>query len=355
MKAMGLSFMGSLVAWSGRCAFRGLPRCTRRKLTTTTSTTTSSGARPSLLCLAAVTGIAFSANTTTALAPSSDAVVFPPQALELDNYNGVILKVNDAKEDKRFQDAVAFGQLLGSCLEQWNKEGKRGIWVHVPTQMAHLVPICVSNGFEFHSAKEGTLVLTRWLPDTPSRLPLGPSHQVGVGCLVTRKGKNDDNEMLVVQERTGPAALYKLWKMPTGLLDPGESIREAAERELKEETGLDGTLYKILAFRQAHATRGGGTTGVSDLFFVCWIQLKDHDAYGDRHVWNRQEEEIADIRWMSMKDYADQALWKRSPVYKEMNTAMIRAVQSDVVGMEETTLPLGFRPGTNTIYIPAKI
>ena len=58
--------------------------------------------------------------------------------------------------------------------------------------------------------------------------------------------------MLVVQEKSGPAAAHELWKMPTGLLDPSEDVGDAAIRELKEETGLDGTVERILSIRQAH-------------------------------------------------------------------------------------------------------
>jgi len=46
------------------------------------------------------------------------------------------------------------------------------------------------------------LILKQWLPDTPSRLPLGPTHQVGVGALIL----DDEGKMLVVQEKSGPAA-----------------------------------------------------------------------------------------------------------------------------------------------------
>lgn len=45
------------------------------------------------------------------------------------------------------------------------------------------------------------------------------THQVGIGALVVHP---TSGKMLAVQERTGPAAKRKLWKMPTGLTDPGE-------------------------------------------------------------------------------------------------------------------------------------
>jgi len=69
-----------------------------------------------------------------------------------------------------------------------------------------------------------------------SRLPDGPTHQIGIGALVIHPVSG---KMLAVRERSGPAARAKLWKMPTGLTDPGEDIAAAAVRELKEETGLD--------------------------------------------------------------------------------------------------------------------
>ncbi|KAL3894587.1 MAG: hypothetical protein SGARI_007693, partial [Bacillariaceae sp.] len=96
-----------------------------------------------------------------------------------------------------------------------------------------MVPDCIAAGFDFHKVlrenvtdataaaaeqKPPTLVLSKWLPDTPSKLPLGPSHQVGVGVVVLNPA--DPSQMLCVQEQSGPAASYKLWKMPTGLLEP---------------------------------------------------------------------------------------------------------------------------------------
>lgn len=91
------------------------------------------------------------------------------------------------------------------------------------------------------------MILSQWLPEhNPSKLPVGPTHQVGVGALVLNPA--DPSKMLVVQEITGPAAAYQLWKMPTGLLDPGEDIPDAVIRELKEETGLDGNLEGVYHF-----------------------------------------------------------------------------------------------------------
>lgn len=52
--------------------------------------------------------------------------------------------------------------------------------------------------------------------------------------------------------------------MVTGLVDQGEDISAAAEREVFEETGVRATFSAVLAFRQAH----GFAFGKSDFFFV---------------------------------------------------------------------------------------
>jgi len=261
---------------------------------------------------------------------------FPEEAIEFDTYSGVELRVSKLEGEV---EPHLFAEKLKSSLEEWIKEGKRGIWIFIPTHMAHLVPSCVENGFDFHFAKKGNLVLTRWLPESPSRLPLGPTHQVGVGCFVVHP--TDDKSMLVVKEKTGPAANYGLWKMPTGLLDPNEDIAEAATRELKEETGLDGKLVSIMTFRQAHnplADKG------SDLFFVCKMELMS-----DISQLQIQEEEIAAIQWMPIEDYASQTVWQGSPLYKKMNQVMTVSPES---GFSEAKLEVGYRPGSQTLYIP---
>ena len=222
-------------------------------------------------------------------------------------------------------------------------------------------------GFQFHFIKDQVLVLSQWLTEGPSKLPHGPTHQIGVGALVLKP--DDPSQMLVVQERTGPAAAYQLWKMPTGLLDPGEDIPDAAIRELLEETGLKASLDGIVCFRQAHSP-----TRSSDLFFVCSMKLVPADQ-----TWTIQQEEIADIRWMDVQEYCSQTRWQGSPLYEAMNDSILKF--SNVAGQQkrmqqpsgkadiedETSalldgtnlrdglilheqLPVGFMPTTNALF-----
>ena len=305
---------------------------------------------------------------------------FPESSLRLDTYNGVTLDVAKLPPNS-YADATAFDADLAKALGIWNEEEKRGIWIRIPTSHSHLIPAITSHGFDFQHAAPGECVLTKWLPKhTESRLPHGPTHQVGIGALVLHPltGK-----MLAVQERTGPAAARKLWKMPTGLTDPGEDVSEAAIRELKEETGLDCVFDRIVCFRQAH----GGLFNRSDMFFVCLCKLDPkYDNLlreGKDIELLPQEEEILCADWIDMDDYAVQGVWRESPLYKEMNGAMLKAARHGIEysggiapngektdkkkaesseeaddaahGFVAKNLPVGFRPGSNTIYVSSKL
>lgn len=196
------------------------------------------------------------------------------------------------------------------------------------------------------------LVLSQWLPeDIESRLPLGPYFQAGVGCVVLHP--NNPSNMLVVQEVTGPAAARKLWKMPTGLMDPGEDVAEAALRELEEETGLSGAQCEgILCFRQAHGSR---RRPASDWFFVVLIRLLPESSSSKLDNLRPQEHEILEIKWMPVTEYANQETWQNSPLYQEVNQAILDAVESHKTGkpmpiIAANKLPVGFWAGSNTIY-----
>lgn len=179
-----------------------------------------------------------------------------------DQYNGFI-----CDETTLPSSPSSFKAALDPALASWRQRGYRGIWLKVPADKAHVIGQAVDAGFEFHHAEQVGLtaarlgcrtsfscerlissaglakgmatshavsmcsstglfsmplvsllqayvMLTLWLPDTENKLPPNASHQVGVGAVVM----NQQREILVVQEGSGPLRGKGVWKMPTGLV-----------------------------------------------------------------------------------------------------------------------------------------
>ncbi len=73
----------------------------------------------------------------------------------------------------------------------------------------------------------------------------------GVGALVVRNG-----QVLLVKRGIQPAA--GLWALPGGVVEAGESVAEAAARELLEETGLSAPALGVVGVADVIVREGGG-------------------------------------------------------------------------------------------------
>ncbi|WP_152655588.1 NUDIX hydrolase [Oceanobacillus sp. CFH 90083] len=67
-----------------------------------------------------------------------------------------------------------------------------------------------------------------------------PKHIISAATIV----RNENNELLLIK---GPR---RGWEMPGGQVEEGESIREAAIRETKEESGIDVEILKFCGIYQ---------------------------------------------------------------------------------------------------------
>jgi 8-oxo-dGTP diphosphatase len=129
---------------------------------------------------------------------------------------------------------------------------------------------------------------------------------VGVGAVIVEKGR-------VLLIKRGKAPLLGEWSIPGGMLELGETLREGAEREALEETGL--------------VVRAGDLLGVFDrivpdetqrtlyhyvlIDFLCEIISGNVLAAGD----------ASDARWFTLADLSDLSLPEETLKVLEMGIA----------------------------------
>jgi len=200
-----------------------------------------------------------------------------------DRYGGVEVDVIESIDSA---EAVArAGAELRGHLAEWQAAGKGGVWLRVPRSSAAFAGQAVASGFEFHHARPGYVLLTRWLPtERPSPLPSYGFTQIGVGGVVL----NSKDEVLLVQERVAPIPMFQnSWKMPGGLADPGEDFGQTVLREIMEETGVTASLEGVVSLRHTHGVR----FGQGDIYVLVRMRAIEEGISID-------ESEIKDARWM---------------------------------------------------------
>jgi 8-oxo-dGTP pyrophosphatase MutT (NUDIX family) len=176
---------------------------------------------------------------------------------------------------------------LQDSLNYWASNNYRLVWLKVPIEKAAFVPVAVAAGFVFHHAEAGYVMLTRQLV-AGAFVPGNASHTIGAGAVVI----NQSRQLLVVVEKYHAKDRPNFYKMPGGMLNPGEHLVEGAMREVYEETGIRTRFESVACFRHQH----GGLHGKSNIYFVCRLSPLNEEIVID-------PDEIAEARWMPVEDY----------------------------------------------------
>jgi ADP-ribose pyrophosphatase YjhB (NUDIX family) len=115
-----------------------------------------------------------------------------------------------------------------------------------------------------------------------------PAHPVvGVGAVVVRDGR-----ALIIKRAHEPRKGE--WSLPGGLLELGESLQDAARREIKEETNLDVTVGPVIeTFDRVHRDDAGRIRYHFVIVdFLCWAPSGDATAGSD----------AADVAWVAANE-----------------------------------------------------
>ncbi|XP_031621146.1 nudix hydrolase 2 [Contarinia nasturtii] len=205
----------------------------------------------------------------------------------LDRYNGITI---DTENETVVE---GFSEKLKHSLEHWQQRSMGTIWFKVKTSHAQIVPTLVENGFDFHHAKEGFVMMYKWLPvNLSANIPVYAHTMVGVGGLVV----NDQKQILTIKENR--AIVQGAWKLPGGYVEPNEHFVDAAIREVAEETGIETKFDSLVCVR--HAMGGNDKIkigfGCSDLYFVVALKPQTQEI-------TKCEREIARCEWMDYDKY----------------------------------------------------
>lgn len=96
----------------------------------------------------------------------------------------------------------------------------------------------------------------------------------------------------------GRPPLDGVWSLPGGLVDPGETLAEAALRELKEETGVEAELLGLI--RPIEFIERDQDGGVRHHFVICAHAARWISGEGETSA------EAPAIRWARESEIADE-------------------------------------------------
>ena len=99
-----------------------------------------------------------------------------------------------------------------------------------------------------------------------------------------------------------PRGRKRIWALPKGRIDPGETAAETAVREVREETGVEGRLVEKLGdVRYVYTARWEGASGERIFKVVSFFLLRAvRGRIGE--IDEEMQIEVAEARWLPLEE-----------------------------------------------------
>ncbi len=163
-----------------------------------------------------------------------------------------------------------------------NNRDKKIIWMTLSIEFSRYIQHLTERGFLFYTCNSSNITLFRKTSaDTNSPTPA--NHTLATGAIIIK-----DNQILVIKNR-----LSNNYKLPGGSIDDNETIAEALEREVREETGVIARLLSVSGL--SHITNS--QFGESNLYLFCMAEAKTTQI----NIIDTQE--IEDAKWMDLDEF----------------------------------------------------
>ncbi len=128
---------------------------------------------------------------------------------------------------------------------------------------------------------------------------------------------NGRGRVLALERADVPGA----WQLPQGGLDEGEEPREAALRELIEETGVDAADLTVVAehpdwlayeLPEAYRRPKVGRGQVQKWFLMRYTGADEID------LTQASDDEFSAWKWTTLRELAGETIWFRRPIYETL-------------------------------------
>ena len=147
--------------------------------------------------------------------------------------------------------------------------------------------------------------------DTSASANLSEKHVIGVGVVILRENENDPEVLLI---RRGKPPRAGEWSIPGGRQELGETVRDTAVREIREETDL--TISNLTLIDVVDTVQKDDAGNVA----LQWT-LVDFRAWWENDT-ARAGSDASEARWVPIAELSSYSLWHETIRVIELAIAM---------------------------------